>query len=376
MSKFKLQHFVPKCYLRPFCRKDNEKLINLFNLHRGEGFFSANIRGQCARNFFYDKTGKAESFFSSWEGRYSEIVKNIVKFGKFSLADLEFLRAFAFLQHLRTEETAKQQTLAFSEMRDFVFDGDPEGRINAEIDPKSIPAHSLYNFIWTSPFLADLKDCILYNKTRTPFITSDNPGILFNRYHIQKGYYKFHGSGIINSGAMLVLPISPEHTFVSYDPGIYYAELSGEASAILKKSKDIEAINCLQIIRSAENIYFHNQENLEYVKLLYKKYQDKRRNQWFELHYASVDAEQTNDGWIRYSVVHSPEDFRKSKGLIHFMACSVNPGVWCSTFRFQQKPRYYDTRSGLGLIRSSVFLDVHLAMHEQRAAHFRSDITP
>lgn len=374
MSKFKLQHFVPKCYLRPFCKVDNKKSINLFNLRRGEAFFSASIKGQCARNFFYDRTGQAESLFSPREGKYSEIVKNIVKYGKFSSDDLEFIRAFAFLQHLRTEETAKQQTLALSKMHDFVFDGDPEGKMNASIDQKSVPSQSLSNFIWTMPFLAELKDCIVYNNTKIPFITSDNPGILLNRYHIQKGHYKFHGTGIMNSGTMLILPLSPIHTFVSYDPGIYYARLNGEAYAVLEKPRDVEAINCLQVIRAAENIYFHDEKNLDLVSILCEKFKGKRRDQWFELHYATADSEQNSSGWTRYSVVHSPEDFRKSRGLIHFKAHTPDPGIWCSTFRFQQKPRYYDTRSGLGLIRSSVFLDAHLAMHERRAAHFHSDI--
>ena len=119
--QYKSQHFVPKCYMRSFSQNANRHSINLYNVKLTRAIENASIKGQCARDYFYDRSGTQEGVFNDWEGRYSGTLQEVLKLGHASESQLEFLRYFAYLQHLRTEAMAKSQVLAAVKMADFVF---------------------------------------------------------------------------------------------------------------------------------------------------------------------------------------------------------------------------------------------------------------
>lgn len=302
-----------------------------------------------------------ESIFNRWEGRYSETVKSALRLGHASQSDLTFLRYFAYLQHLRTEAMAKFQAKAMTDMADFMFEGDAEGKAWATIDPASIPRESLEDFRKTAPFLAHLQDCIVVNQTDLPFVTSDNPAVAVNRFHVQKQRHTYGGSGLINSGYMLVLPISPGVVFVSYDKGIYAAALVGQGLIFARRPKDIEALNALQMIRSAENIYFHDAGKSDYVRNLALSYKGRRPNSWHRWNFAVERSDRSARNSSFYEVVKTPAEMRQGRGLMHLQSISVDPGIWCSLFSFRGKPSFFDTKSGAGLIRSEELWDAQNA---------------
>ena len=252
--QYKSQHFVPQCYMRPFSINDDRRSIALYNFNSNRCIASASIRKQCARDYFYDRTGATDALLGGYEGKYSTIVRSICTGGDFDGEEgLKFLRCFSYLQYLRTEAMAKQQAFMLADMADFVFDNDPDGREWATADPTRIPRQSVASFISTMPYLSGLRDCIVINQTNVPFITSDNPSVVANRFHVQKQGRKYGGAGTVSSGFMLFLPLSPRFLFASYDSGVYGVELEGRRTVSVRRVRDIDALNALQILKSSEN---------------------------------------------------------------------------------------------------------------------------
>jgi hypothetical protein len=359
----KSQHFVPKCYMRPFSVKNDGRSICAYNIQRDLFVASASIKDQCAKDYFYDRTGEMEEIFGGCEGEYTSIVRKISENMSASEEDLSFIRHFAYLQYLRTDAWAKNQAAALAEMANFVFDEDPVGRSWVMVDPKLIPRDTFAHFLRTALYIHDLRDCLVINQSKYPFITSDNPSVIVNRFHIQKSKYKFIGSGLMSSGLTIVLPLSPRVAFVSYDRGVYTAKLQG-STVVTKKQRDVEALNALQVLKASDNIYFGSADNSEYVKNIVKKYKCRRPNAWYRWNFAVEDSRKDVGNRKYYRVIETSAEFKAGSGLAHLESISVDPGAWCSLFSFRSKPSVVDTCSAAGFVRSENLLRLNKALRE------------
>ena len=67
----------------------------------------------------------------------------------------------------------------------------------------------------------DLKFCLIRNKTNLPFITSDNPAILTNKWHLTSHRSPGRSFGLGSAGALTFLPLTPDLLFVGYDGDVY-----------------------------------------------------------------------------------------------------------------------------------------------------------
>jgi hypothetical protein len=67
MADNKLQHYVPKCHLRPFGHGDELRSINLLNLNSSQFIRGASLKGQCASDYFYGEDGVVERALQHWE---------------------------------------------------------------------------------------------------------------------------------------------------------------------------------------------------------------------------------------------------------------------------------------------------------------------
>ncbi len=70
MAFNKNQHFVPRCYLKPFTEDGEDKAISLFNLDRAQAIHGAPIKGQCSGDYFYGDDGAFEPLMQAYERRY------------------------------------------------------------------------------------------------------------------------------------------------------------------------------------------------------------------------------------------------------------------------------------------------------------------
>lgn len=73
MATNKNQHFVPRCYLRPFTLDSANVAINLFNIDRMKFVERAPVKHQCSRDYFYGEDPALEKALQAEEGLYVSV---------------------------------------------------------------------------------------------------------------------------------------------------------------------------------------------------------------------------------------------------------------------------------------------------------------
>jgi Protein of unknown function (DUF4238) len=272
MPALKNQHFVPRCLLRPFTLAENDRSINLYNLNHRRPITKASIKGQCARDYLYGKDGKIEKMLSRVESRYSLIMRGIIEGTKEDEGVLDDLRYFTYLQLVRTEMAVNRARFAYEKMHAGVFGEDAE-------DPSTPSNHqlmidSLKRCVDTYRYISDLKPRLIENRTKTEFVISDDPSIFTNRFTFQR--LKDRSFGIGSSGALFLMPLTPHLCFVCYDGQVYTAPNLINGRIVVTKSNDAEAVNELQYLNAAENIYFRCWDDREYIKNSFEAVRERR----------------------------------------------------------------------------------------------------
>lgn len=75
MADHKRQHFVARCYLKPFSLDGDGVAINLCNIARGRSIQNAAMRGQCAKSYFYGEDLGLERIIKEFEDEYARVVR-------------------------------------------------------------------------------------------------------------------------------------------------------------------------------------------------------------------------------------------------------------------------------------------------------------
>ena len=78
MATNKNQHFVPRCYLRPFTLDSANVAINLFNIDRMKFVERAPVKHQCSRDYFYGEDPALEKALQAEEGLYAAAARDIL----------------------------------------------------------------------------------------------------------------------------------------------------------------------------------------------------------------------------------------------------------------------------------------------------------
>ena len=60
----------------------------------------------------------------------------------------------------------------------------------------------------------------------------------------------------MNSGAVFLMPLTPRHAALAYDGNVYTVPLGSAQRVQLHDESDVLALNELQYLRAAENLYF------------------------------------------------------------------------------------------------------------------------
>ncbi|MER9157971.1 DUF4238 domain-containing protein [Mesorhizobium sp. M0778] len=348
MPANKIQHYVPRCYLRPFCVDDDGAGINLFNISRGVAIRGAPVRGQCARPYFYGKDGELEKALQEPEGLYAQCLKKAVADpSSLETADLHALRTLMFLQVFRSAAWIdRQRTLLDAHREMFQDEGTPEflaqfTRPNMEIVEMAIEMYAS-----TLPAISDLETCVLVNKTVREFISSDDPAVHTNRYHVQKRFLGGHGFG--NSGAMLFMPMSPGLLLTAFDPFVYRLVGRRGHLGLVSDVRDVDSFNQLQVLHAASNIYFRSWAEKDFVAAAVDRGRACRRDHWFKLQTLQETA--PNSG--KFIPVAKPfEHDADRRELLHTEQVLPKPDQWPRLMPYVLRPKVVDTGSGGGLVR-------------------------
>lgn len=340
MPENKNQHYVPRALLKPFTMDGEDKAINVFNMARERVIQGAPVKSQCSRDYFYGDDLLVERGLQPIEGAYRRIIDGLLADPtRVNDGEKSFLKQFWLLQHQRTEAASKR-------VQDMTLG------VGAIVEPAVLPVYSDKKSVATAieslprllPTLTDMKVCLIRNRTLTPFITSDDPAILANRWHDVQGIRVY---GLASAGALFILPISPELLCMCYDGGVY--RVPHESGCVMtSNAQDVHAINQLQLLNSRKNVYFRDLDTWPDILSVYESIRHRRAEIGIKLQYA-VSEERTSNGerFARVDRKVAPGD----RGLISFWYQNPRPTAWPSFLQWRPDGAAFHNGSAAGFLR-------------------------
>lgn len=350
MATNKNQHFVPRCYLKEFTHNSENKAINVYNIDRKKCIPLAPVKNQCSKSYFYGKDDKLEYAIQFVEGSYATTLREILSTPR-NLNDQHriVLKRFWLLQNLRTEASSKRAVEMSNSMSEVA--GMQGEEFNLGIKEAVLIAMKTYVDIMN--IIDDLKICLVFNKTKFPFITSDDPAVLTNRWHLYDTRTKFKSFGLTTSGNLFFLPLTPQIMCVAYDGDVYsIAHKNGWTS--ISHIDDVKAFNQHQFLNCRANIFVKNIEHNSFVNKSFEEILINRPHKRHRINYAILDYKK--DGYSRYQVVDPKTAEDHKEAIIHTETVHPRPTLWPKLIRWRNNGTVYTNGTGLGYLRKSHIL--------------------
>lgn len=347
MATNKNQHFVPRCYLRPFTIDSANVAINLFNIDRLKFIERAPVKHQCSSDYFYGEDLGLEKALQFMEGAYAEALREILKPG-YSLTDAHrnLLSRFWLLQHMRTEAASRRAIEMTEAMGDIVDDAS-----SFRLGIREAVQDAMLAFVEHMGIVDDLKICLLRNRTSIPFVTSDDPALLTNRWFLEDKRTRGASFGLRSAGNLLLLPLSPKVLCIGYD-GDVYSIPHKRGWVDVRQEIDIQALNQHQFLNCRANIFVHDSAHARGVHDAFSSVALLRPNIRHKINYAVLDR---HEGSLsRYRVVDRALASKHQEAVIHSQTVHANPISWPRQFQWRPKGNVYTNGIGLGYVRRSV----------------------
>jgi hypothetical protein len=223
----------------------------------------ASIKNQCSRSYFYGSDLVLENLFHYPEGLYGKVKNTLLSGHDLSTSDLYILLFFWLIQHTRAERYLMSHAAAMATLRAKAMLGHEDSKevhnyFGPPMTEKEVAMTSLANAAKLIDIISDLKRVILVNRSKIPFITSDNPAVSSNRLIIQR-YKGLKNWGFKTAGFYLYLPISPSFGFLAYDSNVYWLD-DRKGRECEADARDAHALNQLIFLNSDNCIFFENED--------------------------------------------------------------------------------------------------------------------
>lgn len=346
MAEGKRQHYVPKFYLKNFSPDPAGRMINLFNFEAEKTILRASLRDQCYKDYFYGADLAMEKGLGLIETETSNLFKSIIETQRLSddPDTTMYLCMFSIVQFLRTAAAAFETNKMMDAMAKKIHRGqfDDKSLDTLRISMIDAPGFNIRNGILLFPICFDLQMAILVNGSNLEFITSDNPTALVNKFW----QHKFHGSGshLAAAGLLIVIPISPRHTILLYDRGVYSAPKDGGNKIQLNRADDVRKLNEIQLLRAFENIYFSDSSQSPLLETQFRETKERRRSSHVE-----INELVPGSGPGVYVRPTSIEDLsNQGRTLLMTERLGIDIDLRFSFLKLRSKPRYYDDGSAAG----------------------------
>ena len=345
MASNKNQHFVPRCYLRPFSLGGDKVAISLFNLDRSKFVLNAPLKNQCSADYFYGKDDFFEKILQSSEVSYAEVLA-LIHQPRYCLEEehrISLLR-FWLLQYLRTEAASKRAIEVSHGVGEF------SGLSSSEfgLDIRKAVEYAMYTYVAETAMVDDMKLCLLRNRTRIPFITSDDPAVMTNRWFFEDRRVRGLSPGLNSSGALLLLPLSPKVLLMAYD-GDVYSIPHNHGWVDIKNERDVEAFNQHQYLNCNANVYFNDLADQGQILSAHASASRLRITPRHRLIYAKFDKD--GAGGKRYVVVTPEIASHSNEVLMHIQSVYSIPERWPGQIMRRTNGAVYTNGTGVGYIR-------------------------
>lgn len=346
MATNKNQHFVPRCHLRPFTVDEGDAAINVFNLDRERFFPNAPVKSQCSGDYFYGKDDLLESAIRLVESGYAAVLRDVRR-SQSSLHEGHkvVLRRFWLLQFLRTEAASRRSV----EMAAGLEEAASLEATSFKFDIKVAVQIAMRTYADMMGAIDDLKVCLIRNRTKIPFITSDDPAVLTNRWYLEDKRIVGRSYGLQSSGLLAIMPLTPRLIFVAYD-GEVYSVPHERGFADVRREDDVRALNQHQLLNCFANVYLHD---LAHAGELCFQFQAAAPHRVKDRHKVSIAVEDKTEGdYTRYRVV-SPAEAKASgkNAILHSETIHRRPVTWPSILRWRSPGSVYTNGTGLKYVR-------------------------
>jgi len=348
MATNKNQHFVPRCYLRSFTRDEAGRAINLFNIDRQLFIRNAPVKHQCSGDYFYGEDPRLEKALQFVEREYARVVFELLANPR-KLTDHHqiVLKRFWLLQYLRTEAASRRMVEMVAGMGEYVASEGAQFRISIREAVRT----AMMTFAENMHIIDDLNVCILRNKARRPFVTSDDPAILTNRWHSQDKQASVLSFGMQSAGALLFLPISPRLMCLGYDADVYSIKNSN-GFVDVRIDWDVKVINEHQFLNCLANIFVQSEEDAPFVSKCYCEAADRRPETRQNYNYAILDeSSHPIGGGKQYIAVDPAEAGSHREAIIHVQAVYPQPSAWPKLLRWRVHGKVFTNGTGVGFVR-------------------------
>ena len=336
---------MPRCYLRPFTTDGANVAINLYNTDHKRFITGAPVKHQCSGDYFYGKDPQLEAAIQALEGAYGNALREILS-ASYRLRDdhRRLLRRFWLLQHLRTEQ-ASQRSVEMAQATEAVAGLENSG---FRFQIKEAVQMAMRAFAESMDIVDDLKVCLVRNRTSVPFVTSDDPAILANRWHQQRQRCSGLAFGLHSAGALFFLPLSPEVLCLGYDGDVYTVP-HNNGWIETRRESDVLAMNEHQFLNCRANIFVRDVSHSEAIHLGFARSESRRPRSRYQIHYAVLDRKEGE--YSRYRVVDPKEMQEHQEAIIHSQAVHAIPSSWPCLLSWRPGGFVFTNGTGLGYVR-------------------------
>jgi hypothetical protein len=344
MASHKNQHFVPRCYLKPFTAGGSGLAISLLNVDRQRFIDNAPVKNQCSRDYFYGRDLAIEQRLQTLEGDYAKLLAQIEAPGfKLSDAAKATLCVFWGVQHTRTE-AASQRMSALSNGLAGSIGAPAEYRMSV----KEAVDLAMAGVGDTILEISDLKVALIRNRTSLPFVTCDDPAIQTNRWHFANPRTRGRSFGLGRAGALLMLPMSPRTLCLLYDGDVYSVpHIDGWAD--IHAAADASAFNEHQLLNARANIYFADWPGRDVLLAEVRRLIPRRPGVRHRFNFAVLDREE--DGAKRYRVVDPEIAAGAEDVFIHSEVLFPEPTAWPTVIGWRKPGCVFSDGTALGFVR-------------------------
>jgi Protein of unknown function (DUF4238) len=346
MATNKNQHYVPKVHLKPFTLEGEGRAINLFNLDKLSSVENAPVKNQCSGNYFYGENAKLERAINTVESAYGKVVRHLADGGAIDEMVNVVLRRFIYLQYVRTEAAARKANEMISIITDRSRAYEPTSSVREAV--KNAVQQAMLEYADSMKIVDDLTLCIIRNRTDIPFVTSDDPAVLTNRLHFQRGTTGKRSFGISTAGVLFILPLTPFLCAILHDGDVYSVNQYTSCVDIVSTA-DAEALNQHQYLNCMANIYFGGWDDRLRVLAAAKSALLDRPESKQSVTYAVLDK--TTECGKRYAIRSESEIGDGEKVLVHVTANHPKPNSWPSFLLFRPDAEAWSNDTGAGLTR-------------------------
>lgn len=270
MASRKEHHFVPRFYLRHFASDEDGKCICLYHFSRNQFIENAPIKHQAKEKLLYGNDDQVETLLGKVEQKAAPVIREVLQTGKIvDNVARDILLGYMLYQERRTIRRARQTKQSMN----LLMQGIP----GLETYSVSLDLQEMVNMVEDQkPLLQFLHVKVLRNVSSVPFITSDNPVIMYNQM------MEMHRSPVAaawaNMGLQVFLPISPEYMLMAYDQFKYtVGKKHSVATPIKVYENDVRQLNALQYIEADQHLYFDNSFAKSEFQFLHSKYASYRQ---------------------------------------------------------------------------------------------------